>query len=157
MSLLPLGTFWHCRTMPEYAQLALSTSLSISIEMVYTFPFSLRASNISPLHKHSIYIIDVTWKQICNIRHDTMQHWYQGALAKGRTPLPGSSGARPWLSQEPTVSELEVSNQQERRSNGGGKPSTDTAVQINEPASTTTTAAVSHKVACWIQSILAWL
>ncbi|KAG4253604.1 hypothetical protein FPRO03_07564 [Fusarium proliferatum] len=85
-----------------------------------------------------------------------MQHWYQGALAKGRTPLPGSSGARPWLSQEPTVSELEVSNQQERRSNGGGKPSTDTAVQINEPASTTTTAAagVDQSYRIWAESDL---
>ncbi|KLP06883.1 uncharacterized protein FFB20_01512 [Fusarium fujikuroi] len=85
-----------------------------------------------------------------------MQHWYQRALAKGRTPLPDSSGARPWVSQEPTVSELEVSNQQERRSNGDGKPSTDTAVQINEPASTTTTAAagVDQSYRFWTESDL---
>ncbi|KAF5595697.1 hypothetical protein FPCIR_4367 [Fusarium pseudocircinatum] len=71
-----------------------------------------------------------------------MQPWYQRALAKGRTPLPDSPGARPWLPRKPTVSELEESNQQETR-NYGDKPSTEIVVQNKEPASPTTRAATS--------------
>ncbi|KAF5605728.1 hypothetical protein FPANT_1131 [Fusarium pseudoanthophilum] len=85
-----------------------------------------------------------------------MQPWHQRALAKGRTPLPDSPGARPWLPQKPIVSELEDSNQQERR-NDGDRPSTDIVVQNNELASTTTRAAktsMNQSYRFWTESDL---
>ncbi|KAF4500314.1 hypothetical protein FAGAP_3464 [Fusarium agapanthi] len=68
-----------------------------------------------------------------------MQPWHRRVLAKGRTPLPDSSGARPRLTQKSAVSAVEVKNQEKSRAKGS-KPSANSAAQNNEPARTTTAA-----------------
>ncbi|KAF4958866.1 hypothetical protein FGADI_2068 [Fusarium gaditjirri] len=82
-----------------------------------------------------------------------MQPWYRRALAKGRTPIPDSPGARPWLNQESPSSAFEGQTQQGSRAKDGDKPSTNIAVQNAEPAPTTATAKATS---CTDQSYRFW-